>query len=276
MKSVLRTRYVNIPKGVTVRVSSRKVTVTGPRGSLVRDFKHFPCDMFMIGSKRVRVDLWFGNRNQASCVRTVCSHMENMITGVTSGYRYKMRFVYAHFPIQAAFPVTNQAGKTVPEGSVIEIRNFLGEHIVRRIKMLKGVTVTRSEGSNSSSEIILEGNCIEMVSQSGRCSLIPSQGLRLPALASPPTVFPPLFAPDRVSVGGAPRSLDSFLWLFFFCVCCVAFHGCARLLPHLVVVYMCALLLCPRSILTCVFPPPIYIYVCHSSLFCVVLFFRHL
>jgi len=169
MKQILRTRYVEIPKGVTVRVSSRKVTVTGPRGSLVRDFKHFPCDMFMIGKKRVRVDLWFGNRAQASCVRTVCTHMQNMIVGVTDGYRFKMRFVYAHFPIQAAFPVTDVSGKAVPEGSVIEVRNFLGEHIVRRITMLKGVTVTRGVGANSSSEIVLEGNDLEAVSQSGTC-----------------------------------------------------------------------------------------------------------
>merc|ERR1712008_366702 len=47
----------------------------------------------------IRVDLWFANRKQLACVRTICSHIENMIIGVTQGFLYKMRFVYSHFPI---------------------------------------------------------------------------------------------------------------------------------------------------------------------------------
>jgi ribosomal protein L6P/L9E len=59
---------------------------------------------------------------EAAAVRTVCSHINNMMTGVTKGYLYKMRSVYAHFPINTAI---SEAGKK------IEIRNFLGEKIVR-------------------------------------------------------------------------------------------------------------------------------------------------
>lgn len=59
-----------------------------------------------------------------------------MITGVTKGYIYKMRYAFAHFPIQAL--VTDN-------GKAVEIRNFLGEKIVRRIEMLPGVTVTRND-----------------------------------------------------------------------------------------------------------------------------------
>merc|ERR1712137_984467 len=30
---------------------------------------------------------------------TVITHIKNMMIGVTKGFRYKMRFVYAHFPV---------------------------------------------------------------------------------------------------------------------------------------------------------------------------------
>ena len=66
-----------------VSVSKRKITVKGKRGTLVRDFNHVQMDIYKIGKKRVRVEKWFGVRKQLAVVRTVCSHIENMIKGVT-------------------------------------------------------------------------------------------------------------------------------------------------------------------------------------------------
>jgi len=78
-----------------------------------------------------------------------------MITGVTKGYEYKMRLVYAHFPINC----TTTNGNTE-----LEIRNFLGEKVVRKVKMLGGVTIERSEKVKD--ELVLVGNDVEAVSQS--------------------------------------------------------------------------------------------------------------
>jgi large subunit ribosomal protein L9e len=64
-------------------VSSRTVRVKGPRGSLSREFKHLNLEMAKVGKARIRVDSWFSTRKETACVRTVCSHIENMITGVT-------------------------------------------------------------------------------------------------------------------------------------------------------------------------------------------------
>ena len=144
------------------------VIVKGPRGTLHRDFSHQFVDIRKEGNK-VYVDLWFGLHKNISVVRTICSHIRNMITGVTHGYRYKMRFVYAHFPINVAIN---------KDGTKVEIRNFLGEKRVRHIHMQEGVTVTKSEAQKQEGvtvtkseaqkdEIILEGNDIEAVSISG-------------------------------------------------------------------------------------------------------------
>ena len=81
-----------------------------------------------------------------------------------------MRAVYAHFPINMSMSEGN---------SVVEIRNFLGEKYTRTVRMRPGVTCTPT---GTKDEIKVEGNDLELVSQSGMvwytfgaCSLIPNQ-----------------------------------------------------------------------------------------------------
>jgi large subunit ribosomal protein L9e len=127
---------------------------------LTRDFKHINMDLNVVEEKDdedgieknfVRVDLWFATRKQLACVRTICSHIENMFVGVTQGFFYKMRFVYSHFPINVTLT-----------GENVEIRNFLGEKRVRRVKLLDGVSYERSTATKD--EIELTGNDIANVS----------------------------------------------------------------------------------------------------------------
>merc|ERR1712142_1319313 len=75
--------------------------------------------------------------------------------GVIKGYQYKMRAVYAHFPISCAISEA---------GTLIEVRNFLGEKFIRRVRMHEGVTVENSKAQKD--ELILQGNSIDAVSQS--------------------------------------------------------------------------------------------------------------
>ncbi|KAG6473437.1 hypothetical protein ZIOFF_067353 [Zingiber officinale] len=119
MKTILSSQTMDIPEGVTMKVNAKIVEVEGPRGKLTRDFKHLNLDFELIeGGKKLKVDAWFGSRKTTASIRTSLSHIDNLITGVTKGYRYKMWLVYAHFPINASI---------TPNNSCIEIRNFLGE-----------------------------------------------------------------------------------------------------------------------------------------------------
>jgi large subunit ribosomal protein L9e len=65
-----------------------------------------------------------------------------------------MRFVYAHFPINVNIPDDKKS---------IEIRNFLGEKLTRKVELLPGVTVNHTDQKD---EIVLTGNDIQNVSQS--------------------------------------------------------------------------------------------------------------
>ena len=158
MRLIVATRTLAIPKEVAVEVKGRKVRVKGPRGTLSRDFNHLAVDMFLIeeeGQTKLKVDCHFGKKKKLASIRTACSHVQNMITGVTKGFEYKMRLVYAHFPINVNIE---------KKGTVVEVRNFLGEKRVRVVDMLPGVSIIRSEAVKD--ELVLAGNDIENVSRS--------------------------------------------------------------------------------------------------------------
>merc|ERR1711936_20271 len=159
MKTIITSQTVVIPAGIHVSVKNRIVQIRGPRGTLKRSFRDMQIDMTSqkkpTGDTEVKVDKWFGTRKQVAAVRTVCSHIQNMVKGVTKGYQYKMRAVYAHFPINC---VISNGNKTV------EVRNFLGEKYIRKVEMHEGVTVTSS--TKMKDELIIEGNSLEAVSQS--------------------------------------------------------------------------------------------------------------
>ncbi|KAH7343363.1 ribosomal protein L6, alpha-beta domain-containing protein [Rhizoctonia solani] len=158
MRDILTTEELNIPEGVTVAIKSRLINVEGPRGKLVKNVRHVNMDIQLVKSSKdnvVTLAVWQGGRKHVACLRTIKSLIENMITGVTKGFRYKMRAVYAHFPINCII----QDG-----GRKVEIRNFLGEKLVRHVDMLDGVTISESKAQKD--ELILEGNDVQNVSQS--------------------------------------------------------------------------------------------------------------
>ncbi|MCQ6513249.1 50S ribosomal protein L6, partial [Vibrio parahaemolyticus] len=81
----------------------------------------------------ISIEIHHGNRKNVATLRTVKSIISNMITGVTKGFKYKMRYVYAHFPINVNVDQSKETGLWE-----VEIRNFIGEKIVRRVVMAEG------------------------------------------------------------------------------------------------------------------------------------------
>merc|ERR1711865_509885 len=120
----------------------------GPRGKLSKNFSHLSLDMYMTeedGAMVLTVDVWNSKSKTMAALRTCVSLVRNMVVGVTKGFRYKMRMVYAHFPININFE---------KKGEIVEIRNFLGEKRVRVVDMLDGVTADRTDVKD---EIVLQG-----------------------------------------------------------------------------------------------------------------------
>ena len=156
MKHIQTEQTIAIPQGVTVAIKSRVVKVTGPRGTLTKSLKHIDVTFTKTSANTIKVTVHNGDRKHVAALRTVKSLVDNMITGVTKGYKYKMRYVYAHFPINVN--VIEKDG-----AKFVEIRNFLGDKKVRLVPVREGVTIEFS--TTQKDEIVLSGNSIENVSQ---------------------------------------------------------------------------------------------------------------
>ena len=122
-------RVVSIPSGVSVTMDGTVLHVKGPKGNLQRDM-WYPSIEITIGSEDVRFTTESQKKSVTSMVGTLASHCSNMCTGVTKGYLYSMKVVYAHFPIQLKV-----------QGDRLEIVNFIGEKYPRTARILPGTTV---------------------------------------------------------------------------------------------------------------------------------------
>lgn len=139
---------VEIPDGVEISFQGRRVRVSGPRGVGERDFTHAEVEL-SIDEGKVRVWALNPRKRERALVKTIASHIQNMIKGVTTGFRYKLKIVYVHFPISVQVV-----------GDRVIIQNFLGERKPREAKIVGDVRVY-VEGE----DVVVEGVDIEAVGQ---------------------------------------------------------------------------------------------------------------
>lgn len=128
-------------------------------GVLKKDLSHLAVNFSHPKKDVINIELHHGARKNVATLRTVRTLINNMIIGVTKGFKYKMRYVYAHFPINV-----NVEKDAESNNFAVEIRNFIGEKIVRRVIMHEGVDVEVSK--NQKDELSITGNSLENVSQS--------------------------------------------------------------------------------------------------------------
>lgn len=148
-KILKETRMVDIPENVEVIIENKKVVVTGPKGKLERDFSYARNIIIRVENRKIIIEAFLPKKKEKALVGTITGHIKNMIKGVTKGFKYKMKIVYAHFPISVKV-----------KGEKVLIENFLGEKVPRIAEIIGNVKV-----SVKGDEVIVEGIDIESVSQ---------------------------------------------------------------------------------------------------------------
>jgi large subunit ribosomal protein L6 len=146
----LSQRSMEIPEGVQLNVDGRRVRATGPRGTLEEDFSHMPVQ-FTVNGKTLSVHSSWARKREVALVGTALAHVRNMVRGVTNGYTYKLKIVYAHFPVTV---------KVHDKERIVTIENFTGEKTPRVIKIV-GTAKVKVAGD----ELHVQGNSLRDVSQ---------------------------------------------------------------------------------------------------------------
>ena len=139
---------VAIPEGVTATLQGRSLAIKGKLGEAKKNFDKINVNIAVEGNRVVFTPFSAKKRDNV-IINTVSSIVNNMVTGVTKGYTYKVKVVYAHFPITV---------KT--KGRQILVENFIGERSPR-IAEIVGDTKVSVEGD----DVIVKGVSLEDVGQ---------------------------------------------------------------------------------------------------------------
>lgn len=137
-----------IPDKVKVTLTKRMLFVEGPLGKTRKDFKKIPVDLSADGKNIIIKSL--GTRKQDYAIfNTAQSLIKSLLTGVQKGYTFKMKIVYAHFPITIK----------IKDGNIL-VENFQGERAAR-ISKIRGDTKIVTKGD----DVVLTGPVLTDVSQ---------------------------------------------------------------------------------------------------------------
>ncbi len=148
MRAIETVKNITVPDGVNIKIDGRVISVKGEKGSLTRDFSEAPIGL-QLEDKQIIVQANWPRKREAALVGTVAAIVQNMITGVTIGFTYKLKIVFSHFPISVKV-----------KEKAVSIENFTGERSPRLTRIMGDVKVSFKED-----DVIVQGISLEDVSQ---------------------------------------------------------------------------------------------------------------
>jgi large subunit ribosomal protein L6 len=140
---------LEIPDGISVSLEDRIISVKGKLGTIKKDFTKLPA-FLTIENNIVKIEPYGTRRKDFAISKTAQSIINNMIKGVQNGYKYRMKIVFAHFPMTVK----------IKDGKV-HVENFFGERKARISNIVGDSTKVAIEGD----DIVITGPHLEHVSQ---------------------------------------------------------------------------------------------------------------
>ncbi len=120
---------VEIPEGVEIKIEKNEIEVSGKEGTIKKEI-----NLSNIETKREGNKILVGGekitKSEKKMIYTIISHLRNMMKGVQEKYTYEIKVCFNHFPITLDV-----------SGNEAKIKNFLGEKVPRKAKILEGVEI---------------------------------------------------------------------------------------------------------------------------------------
>jgi large subunit ribosomal protein L6 len=147
-KEVNQSGEVIIPENVKVTKEKNKIIVEGKNGKISKDFTKIPITLVFEDDKII-IHPPGHRKKDLALINTVKSIISSMIKGAQTGFTYKLKIIFSHFPISVK----------VKDKKVI-VENYFGERS-SRISKIVGLTQVVVTGE----DVIVKGPSLEDVSQ---------------------------------------------------------------------------------------------------------------
>ena len=113
-----------IPEGISVNLDGALLEVKGPVGEVRKDFRRVKVHISKTDNEII-LKPYGKRRSDRAILNTARSLVRNLFIGVTEGFKYRLKIVYAHFP------------STVnSKGNEVHVENFFGERSPRVAKIV--------------------------------------------------------------------------------------------------------------------------------------------
>jgi large subunit ribosomal protein L6 len=140
---------ITITDNVTVTKEDNTIIVNGKLGTLKKDFTRLPATV-TVNNKKIIIKPYGTRKKDLAITNTAKSIINSMMHGVEKGFAYKLKIVYAHFPISVKV-----------KGGEIYVENFFGERSPRISRIVGDSTRVNVLGE----DVIVQGPSLEHVSQ---------------------------------------------------------------------------------------------------------------
>ncbi len=140
---------VKVPSAVKLTKEGSSIVAKGKLGTVKKDFLKVPVTITVEGDK-VTIKPYGKRKRDLAVTNTVRSVIQSMVKGVEKGYTYKVKVIFAHFPISVKV-----------KGKEVHVENFFGERSARVAKIQGEATKVEVQGE----DVLVKGPSLDDVSQ---------------------------------------------------------------------------------------------------------------
>jgi large subunit ribosomal protein L6 len=140
---------VEAPASVKIAKEGNTISVKGKLGMVKKDFTKLPATITVNGNK-ITIKPYGKRKQDLAVTNTARSILQSMIKGVEKGFTYKVKIIFAHFPISVKV-----------KGKEVQVENFFGERSPRVSKIIGDTTKVSVVGE----DVVVQGPSLEDVSQ---------------------------------------------------------------------------------------------------------------